>query len=593
MAKDKKKKPVRVKRTLYYFWKALMQYKVRTILILLLVPTWIFISNIVVPWGTSEIVGKLSGGDFDINNYVSILLLTLVSAGVNNLFVIRAIDWLDWSLDAKCGQYLSKLAFDAVINQSMTFHNDHFSGSLTSAANKLPNAFIRFKSNFVWDFFPLILTLVFSLGASMVVCPPFAWILLIYAIIYVAVAVYTYYKTMHYDSTLADAENKQTGQLADSITNEISVKSYARESHERARFSRATKRTHDATFSVAKVSFWRNLSMNMVNMITFAGLLVLIVMSHDLFGLSIASIVFLYSVSNSLLSNVWTINHILRSINKSFGDASEMVGILDKPSIIDDKTDVRLVVEEGTVHFSHIDFKHQGRKTKLFDDFELEIPAGRTVGLVGVSGSGKTTLTKLLLRFDDVTGGAILIDGKDIRDVTQGSLREAIAYVPQESSLFHRSIFENISYGKPDATEEEVLRAAKLANADEFIKDLPDGYDTLVGERGVKLSGGQRQRVAIARAILKDAPILVLDEATSALDSESEALIQEALTNLMKGRTSIVVAHRLSTIAGLDEIVVLSEGRIVEKGSHHDLLKAGGEYEKLWSRQSGAFLKEN
>jgi ATP-binding cassette subfamily B protein len=223
----------------------------------------------------------------------------------------------------------------------------------------------------------------------------------------------------------------------------------------------------------------------------------------------------------------------------------------------------------------------------------LKIPAGKTVGLVGVSGSGKTTLTKLLLRFDDVTSGAIYIDGKDIRDVTQTSLREAIAYVPQESSLFHRSIFENIAYGKMDATREEVIRAAKLANADEFIRELPNGYDTLVGERGVKLSGGQRQRVAIARAILKDAPILVLDEATSALDSESEALIQEALKNLMKNRTSIVVAHRLSTIAGLDMIVVLSEGKIVEQGSHQELLKKGGEYAKLWSRQSGAFLKEN
>ena len=183
----------------------------------------------------------------------------------------------------------------------------------------------------------------------------------------------------------------------------------------------------------------------------FCWAFVLIVMSHDLFGLSIASIVFLYSISNSLLSNVWTINHILRSINRSFGDASEMVGILDQPSIIDDKTDTKLVVKKGAVDFSHIDYKHQEQKTKLFDDFDLKIPAGQTVGLVGVSGSGKTTLTKLLLRFDDVTGGAIMIDGKDIRDVTQRSLREAIAYVPQESSLFHRSIFENISYGKPDA----------------------------------------------------------------------------------------------------------------------------------------------
>ena len=189
--------------------------------------------------------------------------------------------------------------------------------------------------------------------------------------------------------------------------------------------------------------------------------------------------------------------------------------------------------------------------------------------------------------------GAIYIDGQDIRDVTQKSLHEAIAYVPQESSLFHRSVFENIEYGKPGASREEVLKAAKLANADEFIRALPDGYNTLVGERGVKLSGGQRQRIAIARAILKDAPILVLDEATSALDSESEALIQEALSNLMKGRTSIVVAHRLSTIAGLDKIVVLDEGKIVEQGTHKELLVKNGEYAKLWSRQSGAFLEEN
>ncbi len=594
MSKNKKeKKPIRVKRTLYYFWKALMQYKVRTILILLLVPSWIFLSNIVVPYGTSEIVGKLSSGDFEIENYTGILLLTILSAGFNNLVVIRAIDWLDWSLDAKCGEYLSKLAFNAVINQSMTFHNEHFSGSLTSAANKLPNAFINLKSNFVWDIFPLILTLVFSVGAAAVVCLPFAIMLAVYAAIYMTVAIVTYYKTMHYDSALANAENKQTGQLADSITNEISVKSYAREKYEFKRFSRDTHRTHDATMDVAKVSFWRNMSMNIVNMVTYAALLILIVLSHDMFGLAISSIVFLYSVSNSLLSNVWTINHILRAINRSFGNASEMVEILDMPYIVDDKNDIRFKVKEGAVDFSHIDFQHHDQKTKLFENFDLNIPAGKTVGLVGISGSGKTTLTKLLLRFDDVTAGAIYIDGKDIRDVTQQSLREAIAYVPQESSLFHRSVFENIAYGKPDASKDEVIKAAKLANADEFIRDLPDGYDTLVGERGVKLSGGQRQRIAIARAILKDAPILVLDEATSALDSESEALIQEALTNLMKGRTSIVVAHRLSTIAGLDEIVVLDEGRIVEQGSHHELLDADGEYKKLWSRQSGAFLEEN
>lgn len=579
-------------RTLHYFWQALMRYKIRTILLLLFVPVWIFLSNVAVPYGTSEIIGKLSSGDFEIEHYIGILALTILSAAANNLFVIRLIDWLDWSIDALGGEYLSKLAFRAVINQSMTFHNDKFSGSLTSAASKLPNAFIGLKSNFVWDIYPLILTAIFSIGVTAVICVPFALILIVYTIVYMAVAITTYYKTRKVDENLADADNKQTGQLADAITNEMSVKSYAREELEERRFGTATRRTKKATFNVAKVSFWRNLSMNVVNLVTFAGLLVLIVMSHDWFGLTIANMVFLYSLSNSLLSNIWSINHILRAVNRSLGSAKEMVTILDMPLIVDDKTDRPLSITKASIDFSHVTFKHGGQREPLFSDFCLEVSAGKSVGLVGVSGSGKTTLTKLLLRFDDVTGGAIYIDGQDIRDVTQKSLREAIAYVPQESSLFHRSVYENIAYGKIDATREEVLQAAKLANADEFICELPDRYDTLVGERGVKLSGGQRQRIAIARAILKNAPILVLDEATSALDSESEGLIQGALANLMKGRTSIVVAHRLSTIAGLDEIVVLKDGQIVERGSHAELLKAGGEYAKLWSRQSGAFLKE-
>jgi ATP-binding cassette subfamily B protein len=211
---------------------------------------------------------------------------------------------------------------------------------------------------------------------------------------------------------------------------------------------------------------------------------------------------------------------------------------------------------------------------------------------VGHSGSGKTTLTRLLLRFSDIEAGVIAIDGQDISKVTQKSLRESIAYVPQEPMLFHRSLRENIAYGKPEASFEEVHAAAEKANAIEFIEKLPEGFETTVGERGVKLSGGQRQRIAIARAILKDAPILVLDEATSALDSDSEKLIQDALSKLMKGRTSIVVAHRLSTISKLDRIIVLEDGQIDEQGSHEALLKQKGTYAKLWAHQSGGFIEE-
>ncbi|MBR3056168.1 ABC transporter ATP-binding protein [Candidatus Saccharibacteria bacterium] len=588
----KSQKSTNLRRTIYYFWQALMRHKIRTFALLLLIPLNIFISNIWLPRGTSDIIGQLSTGDFELSNYTGILLLTLLPTLFNNLFLVRVLDWLDWSLDAKCGQYLSNLAFHAIINQSMTFHSNHFSGSLTSQANKLPDAFIALKSEFVWDIYPLILIVIYSIVATWLVCPPFGAIMLIFTVAYSTVATITFYKTRHIDAALASAENKQTGQLADAVTNVLSVKSYAREAYEKQRFHRTTDATKRATFGVAKVSMWRNFLLNSIGAVTFVAVLILIIASHNLFGVNVANMVFLYSISSSLLSNIWRLNHILRGINRSLGNAKEMVEILDLPYLIDDKTDRPLGISHATVEFEHISFQHAEQTHPLFSDFTLRIPAGKTIGLVGVSGSGKTTLTKLLLRFADVNAGAIYIDGQDIRDVTQNSLRDAIAYVPQESSLFHRSVSDNIAYGRPNATKKEIEQAAKLAHADDFIKDLPDGYDTMVGERGVKLSGGQRQRIAIARAILKNAPILVLDEATSALDSESEAAIQSALKNLMHGRTSIVVAHRLSTIAGLDEIVVLNDGQIVEQGTHAELLAKNGAYAKLWSRQSGAFLDD-
>lgn len=271
-----------------------------------------------------------------------------------------------------------------------------------------------------------------------------------------------------------------------------------------------------------------------------------------------------------------------------------MTRVLDEPCLVADDPDApELKVTEGAIDFEHLSFAYRDAAAgeSVFDDLTLHVAAGQRVGLVGKSGSGKTTLTKLLLRLDDVQGGRVLVDGQDVSHCTQQSLRRQVAYVPQEALLFHRSIRENIAYGRPDATDEQIREAARLANATEFIDRLPRGFDTMVGERGVKLSGGQRQRVAIARAILTDAPILVLDEATSALDSESEALVQEALENLMRGRTSIVVAHRLSTVAALDRIVVLADGEIVEDGTHAQLVEAGGEYASLWSRQTGAFLE--
>ena len=288
------------------------------------------------------------------------------------------------------------------------------------------------------------------------------------------------------------------------------------------------------------------------------------------------------------------INSMMARMNRAVGDAAEMTKVLDEPRLVEDAPGAPdLVVSEGAVDFERLAFRYEdaAEGDYVFRDLTLSVPAGQRVGLVGRSGSGKTTLTKLLLRLSDVQEGHIYVDGQDISACVQQSLRRQIAYVPQETLLFHRSIRENIAYGRPDATKEEIREAARLANALEFIDRLPHGLDTMVGERGVKLSGGQRQRVAIARAILADCPILVLDEATSALDSESEAAVQGALENLMRGRTSVVVAHRLSTVAALDRIVVLEEGQIVEDGTHAELSRAGGTYESLWDRQTGAFLE--
>jgi ATP-binding cassette subfamily B protein len=265
-----------------------------------------------------------------------------------------------------------------------------------------------------------------------------------------------------------------------------------------------------------------------------------------------------------------------------------MTKILDLPNDVTDEPDAtKLQVSQGAIRFDNVTFTHSDGQDAVFSQLDLEIEPGQRVGLVGRSGSGKTTLAKLLLRFADVETGTITIDGQDIKLVTQESLRRNIAYVPQETTLFHRTIAENIAYGKPNATKDEIIHAAKQANAWDFIKDLPKGLDTLTGERGVKLSGGQRQRVAIARAILKDAPILVLDEATASLDTESEKLIQEALSRLMKNRTAIIIAHRLSTVAELDRIILLDEGYIIEDDTHANLISGGGIYAKLWNRQTG------
>ena len=282
---------------------------------------------------------------------------------------------------------------------------------------------------------------------------------------------------------------------------------------------------------------------------------------------------------------------LLTKAIKSLTDMQEVVDIFDSPiDIVDPKKPEILKIREGQIVFKNVFFAYKGGNPVL-KNFSLEISPGERVGLVGHSGAGKSTITKLLLRFADTTEGSIIIDGQDIKNITQNDLRSVVSYVPQESILFHRTIGENIMYSGPDVAKDKMIDVARKAHADEFISKLPRGYETLVGERGVKLSGGERQRIAIARAMLKDSPILVLDEATSSLDSISESYIQDSFNELMKGKTTIVIAHRLSTIQKMDRIVLIDKGQIVEEGTHKELLDKNGMYADLWNHQTGGFLE--
>ena len=596
MAESQKKKNC-TKRTLHYFLGATKKYKGLAAGGLVTTPVVIFLRSILTPILLADMIQIVSEGLRGEALFQALLpkAILLIAVAMLRSFIVGPLRlWFVWKMEIKAMYDLSCEAFNTVAAQSMQFHSDRFSGSLVSQTNKFVGAYERLMDEFFWNIFPVTLDVIMIMTVMLPKAPLFVAGMVIFIIVYMVAAVVWFKKLAPIHEKEAKASNKCTGQLADSVSNIVAVKSYAREKYESDRYARYQGEWYKVIFESLKQNTKRNYFFDGVGVGLIILVTVFMVGAQDWFGVSVATLVLIVNYSQNILGDLWSIHSVFKSLNRVFGDAREMTEILDmKDDVVDAPGAKKLEISKAEIDFNDITFRHKDAKEAIFEDFSLTIPSGVRVGLVGVSGSGKTTLTKLLLRFADVNKGEILIDGQNISKVTQKTLREAISYVPQESSLFHRSVYDNIAYGRPGASKEEVLRAAKLANADEFIKKLPDGYETMVGERGVKLSGGQRQRIAIARAILKDAPILVLDEATSALDSESEALIQEALNNLMKGRTSIVVAHRLSTIAGLDKIVVLNDGKIVEQGTHAELLARGGEYQKLWSRQSGAFLDED
>lgn len=402
------------------------------------------------------------------------------------------------------------------------------------------------------------------------------------------------YKQMPYNADEAAKDSKQTAALADAITNMSTIRAFGHEKYESERFYKITEVHHKSYTKLAyEVLKTEALSQSQTNGFQILALLGGIVAITN-YNANVSLLYLLISYTQAIVNQLWQFSRVVRNVNRSFGDAVEMTEILQiQPEIQDPAKPEKIRMPRGEVVFDKVSFAYpENIDQGLFKNLNLKIKPGEKVGLVGPSGGGKTTITSLLLRTMDIEKGEIKIDGQNIATVRQSELRQHVAYVSQEPILFHRSLAENIGYGDLNAGQREIEAVAKMANAHDFISKLPKGYKTLVGERGVKLSGGQRQRVAIARAMLKNAPILVLDEATSALDSESEVLIQDALWRLMEGRTALVIAHRLSTIQKMDRIIVLDDGKIVEQGSHKELLRINGTYAKLWEHQSGGFLEE-
>ena len=591
---DLKNKP-NSKEIFRLFWKTSAPYKHRRNLAIFFAMLTLVVTIFVGPLIIAQLLSIIQHNQLHVaKNLWALIALYSVSGLWSSVIGWRLVLYLVWTFETAMQRDLYARCFSKLTNQTLFFHSNKFGGSLVSQTNKLVGAVESFWDTIIWSVLPLVISLVGSIIVLSTLLWQYALFLLIFSIVFSLVVYYGSKPMAKLTKKEAKSSNKLNGQLADVISNVLAVKSSGTEATEQKFFAKTVSSWRNSSLDVMRGFLKVSTIYSSINMVIKIGAIAFAVYAAQNDLVSVASVYLIITYTGSVAHELWNMNGIMRNYNRIIGNANDMVEILQTPTTLIDKSDSKLKVTNGEISMDKITFTHdEGQGDTLFHDFSLDIKPGEKIGLVGASGSGKTTLTKLLLRFADIDSGKITIDGQDISEVTQASLRAKIAYVPQEPLLFHRSVRENIAYGRPDATNAEIEEAAKKAGAYDFIVGLKDGFDTMVGERGIKLSGGQRQRVAIARAILKDAPILVLDEATSALDSESEALIQKSLETLMENRTSIVIAHRLSTIAKLDRIIVLKDGKIVEDGSHDELInKKRGVYAKLWARQSGGFIEE-
>ncbi|MBT3817046.1 MAG: ABC transporter ATP-binding protein [Candidatus Magasanikbacteria bacterium] len=512
---------------------------------------------------------------------------------------LYSIMWVLWRVvefsityaQSRTIENLFQSCFSYIHKHSFSFFQDQFIGSLVKKATRFTRAYEALQDTFVFTFVSnsfVVGTIIVVLAQRNILLTSFVVAWLVFFI--VANILFSRFK-LKYDIKRSKTDSKISAQYADTLTNNVNVKLFNGYGQEKKAFANITKE-----WGIINRLSWNLSSLNfavqaLLMIVLEVGMMYYAVILWERGLFTIGDFVLIQSYVVLLVHRIWDFGRVIRHWYERFADAEEMSEIFEMPhEIRDAKNAVPLEIEQGNIEFQDVTFRYRQTRA-IMKDFNLKFSAGKSYALVGPSGAGKSTIVNLLLRQFDVTKGKILIDGQSTKRITQETLWRSISFVPQDPILFHRSLLENIRYGRTDATDEEVVEAAKAASCHEFVMNFPKKYKTLVGERGVKLSGGERQRVAIARAILRNAPILILDEATSSLDSESERLIQNALDKLMKGKTVIVIAHRLSTIMKMDKIIVVEAGKIKEEGTHKQLLrKKDGLYRRLWELQAGGFI---
>lgn len=481
--------------------------------------------------------------------------------------------------------------FDHIQYHSPKYFNEHFAGSLSNKITDMTTQASFIIQNLLIMFIPALTTCVMAITFFAFIKPIFALLIGLWIVNFIAVCLIFAKKCSTLETLHSEIRTSLLGKIVDSFSNNFAVNLFYRFSFEKRRIAitqaEEAKSNYKSKIMIEKMRFCIGIFSWTEAFLIYGFMLYYWMQGEITTGQAVQIFNTVWNVGMIL----WMTGTTLPAMYQSFGIAKQALSVMNDPQDIVDAPHAKpLIITKGEIIFEKVSF-HYGER-KLFQNKEVHIRGGEKVGLVGYSGAGKSTFVNLILRFYPVKTGRILIDGQNIADATLATLRQDVALIPQDPLLFHRSLKENIQYGRIDASEEEIVKAAKLAHCDEFIQNIPKGYDALVGERGTKLSGGERQRIAIARAILKNSPIIIFDEATSALDSVTESYIQDSLETLMQNRTTIVIAHRLSTLSKMDRILVFDQGKIVEDGSHDKLMALNGHYAKMWKTQAGGFLPE-